>query len=183
MRHGLLLAGVWLVASLAVVTGMAAGQETDDPVASDAHARQLARGEAVYAFNCTTCHGATGRGFAEARAAFPEDHYDCFRCHGRRNPPQMTPQEIAVRQTAFSLGEAPPLDDPQAFVRFGTAAGLYAYVRATMPRWDPGRLDDEAYLDVVAYVLHLAGILRESEVVTPATLDATPLGVPEGQRP
>ena len=146
-----------------------------DPERADAAEAQRERGAAIYAFSCTTCHGATGAGFAEARAAFPADHYDCIRCHGPLNPPQMTPQQIQVSQTAFSLGVAPPLADADALARFGNAEALFAYVRATMPRWDPGRLDDDAYLDVTAFVLHLAGIRPSDAPLRYETLAAVPL--------
>lgn len=144
---------------------------------------QLERGAAIYAFSCTTCHGATGAGFAEARAAFPADHYDCIRCHGPRNPPQMTPQQIEVSQSVFSLGVAPPLADADALARFGTARALYAYIRATMPRWDPGRLADDAYLDVTAFVLHLAGIDPSDAPLRFETLATVPLPAAPPQRP
>lgn len=117
---------------------------------------QIERGREAYDFHCTTCHGATGAGFAEARAAFPADHYDCWRCHGPGNPAVMTPRQIETTQTVFSLGRAPALDAGSTIDRFGSADRLFAHVRATMPRWNPGRLDDETYLDVVVYVLSLA---------------------------
>jgi len=146
-----------------------------------AAAAQLDRGAEIYAFSCTTCHGATGAGFAEARAAFPADHYDCIRCHGPRNPPQMTPEQIELSRTVFSLGVAPPLADADALARFGNAAALFAYVRATMPRWDPGRLDDDAYLDVTAFVLHLAGIRPSDAPLRFETLSTVPLSAPPPQ--
>jgi mono/diheme cytochrome c family protein len=149
-------------------------------VAHAAHAEQLARGAAVYAFSCTTCHGATGQGFAEARAAFPADHYDCSRCHMPLNPPQMTQRQIESTQSVFSLGEAPPLADANALARFGTAGALHAYIRATMPRWNPGGLDDDAYLDVSAFVLDLAGMLPEGAALDAAALDAVRLVAPAG---
>ena len=174
LPRGWLTAGAGVVCFVALAVALAGERGADG--ASTAQVDQLARGQAVYAFSCTTCHGATGQGFAEARSVFPADHYDCFRCHSPRNPAQMTPDEIALHQTVFSLGDAPPLADPHALARFGTAAGLYGYVRATMPRWDPGRLDDEAYVDVVAFVLELAGLLPEGVVLTPSTMPAVPLG-------
>ncbi len=144
------------IAMVVAVSNPGSSAESAAPVES-----QLERGQAVYAFSCTTCHGATGQGFDEARAAFPADHYDCTRCHGPLNPPVMSVEMIAQTQTVFSLGNAPALADGEALSKYGSAAGLYAYVRATMPRWDPGRLDDDAYLDVTAFVLHLAGLLPE----------------------
>lgn len=165
----LLLAGLTVGTVFAAVLawGAAASHATE---AQDARAAQVARGAEVYAFSCTTCHGATGRGFAEARAAFPADHYECHRCHIPLNPPAMTPRQIELTQSVFSLGQAPALAERHALARFGTAEALYAYVRSTMPRWDPGRLDDAAYLDVTAFVLDLAGLLPEGATLEPDAL-------------
>ena len=170
--------GMLLALSL-VPSGRADGSNGARTDASGPHslAAQLERGQAVYAFSCTTCHGATGQGFAEARSAFPADHYECVRCHGPLNPPVMSPEMIAQNQSVFSLGNAPGLADAEALTTYGTAAGLYAYVRATMPRWDPGRLDDDAYLDVTVFVLHLAGLLPDgAPAVTREGLAALDLG-------
>ena len=140
---------------------------------------QLERGRETYDFHCTTCHGATGAGFAEARAAFPADHYDCWRCHGPGNPAVMTPRQIEATQTVFSLGNAPALDGASAIDRFGSADRLFAHVRATMPRWSPGRLDDDTYLDLVVYVLSLAYDAqvdgRELRIEDLERIDLTPL--------
>ncbi len=161
----------------AAVAAVAAPAEADPGLVA-----QLARGAEVYAFSCTTCHGATGQGLEEARAAFPADHYDCSRCHGPLNPPQMTPRQIADTQTVFSLGHPPSLTDATALARFGTAAGLFAYVRATMPRWYPGYLDDVGYLDVTAFVLDLAGLLpHDGAALTLDSIDTLDLMAP--QRP
>jgi hypothetical protein len=146
-----------------------------DPGAADA-AAAAARAAASYAFSCAVCHGATGRGFAEAVMAFPDDYRDCARCHHPQNAPQMPGSEIMGSVMAFSLGNPPPLADAERLARFGTAAGLLGYVRATMPRWSPGRLDDEAYLDVTAHLLRMVGWLGDDESLTEARL-ARPLGV------
>jgi mono/diheme cytochrome c family protein len=138
-------------------------------------AATAARAAATYAFSCAVCHGATGRGFAEAVMAFPDDYRDCARCHHPQNAPQMPGSEIMGSVMAFSLGDPPPLAEPERLLRFGTAAGLLGYVRATMPRWAPGRLDDEAYLDVTAHLLRLVGWLGDDESLTEARL-SRPLG-------
>lgn len=186
-RARLLASASSLLLLVLVVAAASAGEPSNtseggtatsaDGAAQRAHAAeaQLARGAEIYAFSCTTCHGATGAGFTEARAAFPADHYDCIRCHGPRNPPQMTPQQIEVSQSVFSLGVAPPLADADALARFGTAETLYHYVRATMPRWDPGRLADDAYLDVTAFVLHLARFPASDAPLRFETLSTVPL--------
>lgn len=155
----------WVAAAgvLLVVGAFLSPVEAEAPAASPTDASrlrvaaaQLERGREAYEFHCTTCHGVTGAGFAEARAAFPADHYDCSRCHGPGNPPVMSRTQIESTQTVFSLGRAPALDDGSTIDRFGSADRLFAHVRATMPRWNPGRLDDETYLDLVVYVLSLA---------------------------
>ncbi|MBA2666286.1 MAG: cytochrome c [Trueperaceae bacterium] len=158
--------------------------------AGTAHEALVETGADLYAFNCATCHGATGAGLEEARATFPADHAYCTRCHVARNPPRMSSLDMEQRQTAFSLGDPPRLDDPRALARFGTLGGLFRYVRATMPRWDPGRLSDEAYLAISVHVLERAGLgeaLRgveellatiEGSAVDVERLDAVPLAVP-----
>ncbi|TVR94927.1 MAG: hypothetical protein EA416_02720 [Trueperaceae bacterium] len=166
-----------LVLALAALGPRSSANEAAGPQGHTLRA-QLERGQAVYAFSCTTCHGATGQGFEEARSAFPDDHYHCVRCHAPANPPVMTQAQIDQTQSVFSLGNAPGLADAEAIARFGSAAGLYAYVRATMPRWDPGRLDDGAFLDVTAFVLHLAGLLPDdAPALTLEGLAAIGLGV------
>jgi mono/diheme cytochrome c family protein len=173
----------WLLAALTIIAALSALTFGAAPAVAesdhDARSAQLARGAEVYAFSCTTCHGATGRGFAEARAAFPPDHYECNRCHMPLNPPAMTPLQIEQTQSVFSLGHAPPLADAHALARFGTAQALFAYVRTTMPRWHPGRLDDDAYLDVTAFVLDLAGLLPEGTTLEPDALADVRLEVGE----
>jgi mono/diheme cytochrome c family protein len=171
-----------VVAAIAAGQGGPPGQAPGSTPGEPTAAAQLVRGAEVYAFSCTTCHGASGQGFAEARAAFPTDHYDCSRCHGPLNPPQMTPQQIAQTQTVFSLGRPPALADAAALERFGTAAALHAYLRTTMPRWAPGALDDHAYLDVTAFVLDLAGLLPDGAVLTPETLASIALEAPDAER-
>ena len=189
-RHGhATLAPATLVAAVAVllvawVVGSATGwrmvrAEGDGAgsavVRADAVAG-AARAASAYAFSCAVCHGATGRGFAEAVMAFPEEYRDCARCHHPQNAPQMPGSEIMGSVMAFSLGDPPPLAQPERLLRFGTPAALLHYVRATMPRWAPGSLDDEAYLDVTAHLLRLVGWLGDDEPLTEERL-SNPLGV------
>lgn len=172
-----LVFAAWTVLAAAVAAlacaSFASAQAHGPPAADLRPTRaQLDRGRELYDFHCTTCHGATGAGFAEARAAFPADHYDCFRCHGRRNPPTMTRHQIETSQTVFSLGDPPALADSERLARYGTIGALLDHVRTTMPRWQPGRLEDDEYRDVVLYVLSLAyDDLRTGDV----PLDATTL--------
>jgi len=161
-RSGITVSAGLLLAALIALVASTSPRSSADGVERDVSlAAQLERGHAVYAFHCTTCHGATGQGFEEARSAFPDDHYHCIRCHAPANPPVMTQAEIDRTQSVFSLGNAPGLTDAEALAKFGSAAGLHAYVRATMPRWNPGSIDDDEFLDVTAFVLHLAGLLPD----------------------
>jgi mono/diheme cytochrome c family protein len=152
------------VTALGIVMGLAHVHPT--AAAADQPETQAERGAAVYDFSCATCHGRTGKGFSEAVSAFPEDHRYCVRCHGPLNPPQMNPSQIQLSQMAFSLGDPPPLDERERIARFGTALALYHYVRAAMPRWDPGRLSDDEYLDVTTHLLRMVGIVDGDDVVT-----------------
>lgn len=127
----------------------------------ETRADQLERGEALYLFHCTTCHGRQGDGLDEARLAFPEEHRVCERCHMPRNPRQLA-QERMTPDYAFSVGVAPPLRGAGALSSFGTAGALYHYVRAAMPRQAPGSLRDEDYLDIVAFVLALGERRQEA---------------------
>jgi mono/diheme cytochrome c family protein len=171
--------GAVMWGTLMAVVLTAGGPTSTAAPPAEAPADLAARGAELYAFNCSTCHGATGGGFDEARAAFPDDHRDCVRCHGPRNPAVMTPHEISIYQTAFSLGEAPPLTDAEALARYGTAGALYRSIRATMPRWYPGRLSDEEYRAITAHVLRLSGLWPSGATDDPDGLDDVPLRVEE----
>ena len=150
---------------LLVVVVAIAGTTRGSPADTPQQAEQLARGAAIYAFSCAVCHGGSGQGFAEAVAAFPADYQQCARCHQPQNAPQMPGSQVGLSVMAFSLGDPPPLADAARLARFGSAAGLYHYLRATMPRWAPGSLDDQAYLDVTAHLLRLVGLLADEEAL------------------
>lgn len=136
--------------------------------ASDPIHDALVRGRDVYMFHCAACHGAAGAGFEEARTAFPQNHRNCLRCHRANNPARMSLEEIDRLGSAFSIGTPPALNGAGLPARFGGPTGLLAYVRATMPRWAPGSLDEADLRDATAYVLALAGALPDD---TDLTLD------------
>lgn len=140
-----------------------AGPAADHPGGEGGEAAsQAERGAAVYEFSCAVCHGASGQGFAEAVTAFPENYRDCSRCHLPHNPAVMPASEVGLSVMVFSLGDPPPLDASR-LARFGTAAGLYHYLAAAMPRWAPGSLGETAYLDVTVHLLRAAGLLDPAE--------------------
>lgn len=165
---GLVLAAIVVMAAWSRPVGATGAAE---PLPDTAH-DQATRGAEAYAFSCAVCHGATGQGFEEAVLAFPEDHRTCAACHQPQNSPTMPGSQVGLSTMAFSIGDPPPLAEAERLARYGTAAGLYHYLRAAMPRWDPGRLDDQAYLDLTAHLLRLTGLLEEGE-----TLDAAGLGL------
>jgi mono/diheme cytochrome c family protein len=160
-----------LASTVVLVTVVTLGNVTHTVFAAEHDASQAERGAAVYAFSCSTCHGRSGRGFEEAVSHFPEDHQYCARCHGEANPPQMNPSQIMLSQLAFSLGDPPPLAERDRIARFRTAGALFHYVRASMPRWDPGRLEDDAYLDVTSHLLRMVGILGAADTLAFDELD------------
>ena len=115
------------------------------------------RGAYAYDQNCAVCHGDTGLGYEEARLAFPADHRTCTRCHRPGNVREMSFATMMERQhDLFDLGAPPALRGPGALSAFATDAVLLAYTRATMPRYQPGRLDDEGYADLVAFMRWIA---------------------------
>ncbi len=143
-------------------------QADTTPVGPSAQAQRAAE---LYLLSCATCHGDTGLGFAEAVSAFPEDHRYCAQCHHPQNSATMPGSQIGLSTMAFSLGDPPPLAERERLERFVTAGALYHYIRAAMPRWAPGSLDDEAYLDLTSHLLRLVGVMSEDETLTHEALD------------
>lgn len=158
------------VFALLLAHGARSGAQRADaaPVEPSAQAQ---RATELYRFSCSTCHGDTGLGFAEAVSAFPEDHRYCAQCHHPQNSATMPGSQIGLSTMAFSLGDPPPLNDPERLERFVTAGALYHYIRAAMPRWAPGSLDDEVYLDLTSHLLRLVGVMGEDETLTHEALD------------
>jgi mono/diheme cytochrome c family protein len=113
----------------------------------------VVRGAIVYDLNCAVCHGDTGLGYAEAKLAFPEDHRGCTRCHRPGNEREMSFETMNERvHNLFDVGNPPALRGPSALTSFPSDTVLLAYTRATMPRYQPGRLSDEEYAQVVAFM-------------------------------
>lgn len=153
-----------LLVALALATVPAAstvrGQGSSDPPAGSAAlvagaSPQVLRGAATYDLHCSACHGDGGGGIAEARRAFPESERRCSRCHRRANPPQMDLARMEWNY-AFDIG-APPALTAAGLARYGSAAGLHAYLSAAMPRPYPGTLSEAEMWDVVAFLLELTG--------------------------
>jgi mono/diheme cytochrome c family protein len=111
-------------------------------------------GAEAYASNCAVCHGDTGLGYEEAKLSFPADHRSCTRCHRPGNVREMTFAKMMERQhDLFDVGDPPALRGAGTMTAFaGNDAALFAYLRATMPRYQPGRLSDAEYEALVAFL-------------------------------
>ena len=113
----------------------------------------VVRGAETYERHCSVCHGDTGLGYHEAKLAFPADHRTCTHCHRSDNVREMSWDEINARgHDLFDVGDPPALRGPGTMVAFADDAVLLAYTRATMPRYQPGRLTDAEYVDLVAFM-------------------------------
>lgn len=120
-------------------------------IANSSH-DQVRTGAALFDFHCSSCHGDSASGFAEAKLSFPEDHRTCTKCHRTSNPPQMSMDSMRYN-FAFDIGNPPALRGPGVLAHFGNALALDAYLRATMPRPFPGSLADEDYWAITAFLL------------------------------
>ena len=97
-------------------------------------------GKAIYASKCAKCHGSQGQGADDA----------------------------ALTGGIGSLNTPKPLKTVGSFWPHATT--LFDYVRRAMPFRDPGSLEPGEVYAVVAFVLHLNGIVKEDEVLDAATL-------------
>ena len=119
---------------------------------------QVLRGAELFDYHCADCHGDTASGFNEAKLAFPEDHRRCTRCHKPNNTKIMANMPVTP-DNSFDIGNPPDLRGEGTLQAFPNAATLHAYMRATMPRYEPGRLSDEEYWALTAFLLSLHGPL------------------------
>lgn len=129
------------------------------------HSEQVRRGAGVYDLVCSNCHGNTGLGIEEGRAEFLPEHQRCETCHRSNNAPTKANVEISEKNS-FNIGTPPALHSHEMLSKFGSAAGLYAYISAAMPRHDPGVLTQQDYLDITAFLLALNDVLPNTTVVT-----------------
>ena len=163
---GLLLA----IVSLAITQGMTSENKTELPPEVleliSGYSEQVKRGAKVYDLVCSNCHGNTGLGIEEGKAEFLPEHQRCEQCHRRNNAARLIDVEISERNS-FNIGTPPALHD---LAKFGTAAGLKAYIEAAMPRYEPGTLSAEDYLDITAFLLALNKKLPEDITLTAETL-------------
>lgn len=135
----------------------------------------IAEGASLYALNCAVCHGKAAGGLAEAKLSFPPEERTCTRCHRPSNRTVQSLSEPVVDNDMFSIGTPPPLiataEHPAGLALTAAPAALWAYVSATMPRYEPGRQTPAEYWLLTAYLLDLNG---RSAAAAEAVAAATP---------
>ena len=102
---------------------------------------------------CSVCHGKTGLGLEEARAAFPESHRRCTQCHKSGGP-----QLLVVPfndNNMFDVGVPPALRGPGTLPAFTDAGALRRYIQAAMPRHAPGSLSEAEAAAITAFIEEL----------------------------
>lgn len=109
-------------------------------------------GAYLYWLYCLPCHGDQGQGLTdEWRAQYPLEEQYCWEsgCHGS-NPPE--PYGFLIPTVV------PPLVGDEGLTRFETLGEVYYYARGSMPLELPGRLTDEEYLAITAFLAEKRGI-------------------------
>ena len=128
---------------------------------------QVLRGAETYDLVCSDCHGDSGLGIAEGRLSFDPEHQRCEKCHRTFNAPTKANVRLSEKNS-FNIGEPPALHGEGVLAHFANAATLHAYIRAAMPRYDPGVLSEDEYLDITAFLLELNGLLPEGVTLSEA---------------
>lgn len=146
----LLFAGLFFDHGTAVTTGL----QVDETAIPDRLAEptlpaapsQADHGAQVYWLSCMPCHGDRGQGLTdEFRKTYPPEEEYCWEsgCHGA-NP----------YESGFSLPKKiPGVIGETTLAKFADASQLNAYIRATMPFWNPGSLTEEEAWRVTAFLL------------------------------
>ena len=98
-------------------------------------------GELLYRSTCAPCHGARGEG----RAEFP-----------------------ALAGGVGSLASAQPVLTVGSYWPYATT--VWDYIHRAMPYDSPGALTSDEVYAVTAYILHLNGLVAETDVLTETTL-------------
>ena len=142
---------------------------------------QADHGAQVYWLSCMPCHGDQGQGLTdEFRATYPPEEEYCWEsgCHGA-NP----------YESGFTLPKkVPAVVGETSLAKFTDAAQLNAYIRATMPFWNPGSLTEEESWRVTAFLLRKNNLWNgtteldasnAAEVKIPRGMFLTPIVTPQ----
>jgi hypothetical protein len=103
-------------------------------------------GKYSYYYNCMPCHGDHGQGLTdEWRQTWEEDHQNCWGrgCHGGREKDEGFPIPKVVPAVIL---------DSDALQKYTQPQELLVYLRTTHPPQDPGRLTEDDYRTLVAYL-------------------------------
>ena len=105
-------------------------------------------GRQVYYLNCMPCHGDVGQGLTdEWRAVWVEDHQNCWAkgCHGGRQQDEGFPLPQTIPAV---IGLAANM------TQHATFAELESYLHETHPPQRPGKLTQQEYEQVTAFLWH-----------------------------
>lgn len=116
-----------------------AGSTRDSSEPLTTFTAQVTAGQALYAESCASCHGDAGEG-------------------------GLGPRVVGLAAGALPLD--PPADREVRKARFVTVADVATFVVATMPPDEPGSLDTEDYLAILAFDLKANGIDLGAEKLT-----------------
>jgi S-disulfanyl-L-cysteine oxidoreductase SoxD len=107
------------------------------------------RGEAIYARQCVACHGEKGTG-------------------NPAEPPSPVSAGPLTGGQGTLAGDQVPIQTVGSYWPYATT--LFDYIRRAMPWSAPKSLIDEDVYSLTAYILHLNGIISESDVINAQTL-------------
>jgi mono/diheme cytochrome c family protein len=181
MARGLLLLAFFLIC---FGLGLAVTQESMSPrpkseiipevlAMISGYSEQVSRGASTYDLICSNCHGNLGLGIEEGRQEFLPEHQTCERCHRPFNSATLAEVEISDKNS-FNIGNPPALKG--TLEKFGTALGLYSYIKATMPRYAPESLSEQEYLDITAFLMVLNQGLDKDTILTLNNLQDLKMG-------
>ena len=111
---------------------------------------QADQGAQVYFYNCMMCHGDRGQGLTQewlAALGPPDNNCWSSKCHDANRPDYglKLPKQI------------PGVIVPGVLTQFGTASNLHDFIKRKMPWQEPGRLSDEEYWQLTAYLMRANG--------------------------
>ena len=122
---------------------------TYDPLAIPtlpAHPTQFDLGKSLYYYHCMPCHGDLGQGLTDDfRKVWEEDHQNCWGrgCHGGRQEDEGFPIPTFIPGI---------ISDQDSLSRYRKFEDLRGYLHDTHPPQYPGRLAEDEYQALTAYL-------------------------------
>lgn len=118
---------------------------------------QIDLGSYSYFYNCMPCHGDQGQGLTEEfRNLWVEDHRNCWASHCHAGRPG---------DEGFPIPKYVP--GVKKLAHFPDEQSLFNYLKTTHPPQRPGRLTDDDYWSLTAFLLHQAGRLAPEQRIGP----------------